>query len=71
MVSAVRLVDEAWGVVAEQRLDDLLAGRVQGVPAEEVFEKAKRLVTEILPQRAQWFHKGHNGNGSCLLCHPL
>jgi len=39
-------IDAAWGTVAEQRLDDLLSGRVQSVPAEEVFEKAKRLTTK-------------------------
>jgi len=44
MMTAVRLVDEAWGAVAERRLDELLSGRVQGIPAEEVFEKARRLI---------------------------
>jgi len=39
-------IDAAWGIVAEQRLDGLISGRVQGVPAEEVFEKARRLTTE-------------------------
>ena len=39
-------IDAAWGAVAERRLDDLLSGCVQGVPAEEVFEKAKRLTTK-------------------------
>ena len=36
-------IETAWGVVAERRLDDLLSERVQGIPAEEVFEKARRL----------------------------
>jgi len=39
-------IEAAWGAVAERRLDDLLAGRAQGVPAEEVFEKAKRLTAQ-------------------------
>jgi len=39
-------IDAAWGIVAEQRLDGLISGCVQGVPAEEVFEKARRLTTE-------------------------
>ena len=39
-------IDEAWGAVAERRLDELLSGRVQGIPAEEVFEKARRLTAK-------------------------
>jgi len=39
-------VEAAWAKVAERRLDDMLSGRVQGVPAERVFERAKKLVTQ-------------------------
>jgi len=39
-------IEAAWVAVAERRLDDLLSGRVQGIPAEEVFEEARRLVAK-------------------------
>lgn len=32
----------AWLAVARHRLDDLDAGRVEGVPGEEVFERVRR-----------------------------
>ena len=34
-------VDAAWAIEAHRRLDDLRSGRIQGVPAEEVFTKAR------------------------------
>jgi len=37
-------IDEAWGAVAERRREELRSGRVQGIPAEEVFEEARKLV---------------------------
>jgi putative addiction module component (TIGR02574 family) len=37
-------IEAAWVAVAERRLDDLLSGRVQPIPAEEIFEKARKLI---------------------------
>ena len=37
-------IEAAWVEVAERRVDDLLSGRVKAIPAEEVFEKARRLI---------------------------
>lgn len=34
-------VDTAWAKEAQRRLDDLRTGRTQGIPAEEVFAKAR------------------------------
>jgi len=34
-------IDAAWATQAQQRLDDLRSGRVQGLPAEDVFAKAR------------------------------
>jgi len=34
-------VDEAWQIEVEKRVDDILSGRVKGVPAEEVFAKLR------------------------------
>jgi len=34
--------DALWVVQARRRLDELRTGRVKGVPAEEVFEKARQ-----------------------------
>ena len=37
-------IDAAWVAVAERRREELRSGRVRGIPAEEVFEEARRLV---------------------------
>ena len=37
-------IEAAWVAVAERRREELRSGRVKGIPAEEVFEKARRLV---------------------------
>jgi len=37
-------IEAAWVEVAERRREELRSGRVKGIPAEEVFEKARRLV---------------------------
>ena len=37
-------IEVAWVEVAERRREELRSGRVKGIPAEEVFEKARRLV---------------------------
>jgi len=37
-------IGAAWVAVAERRREELRSGRVQGIPAEEVFEEARRLV---------------------------
>jgi putative addiction module component (TIGR02574 family) len=34
--------EQAWADVAERRADELRSGKVQGVPAAEVFGKARR-----------------------------
>lgn len=34
-------VDAAWVKEAQRRLDDLRSGRVQGIPAKDVFAKAR------------------------------
>ncbi len=40
--SPLTQVDEAWIRLAEQRLDDLLTGRVTGVSASRVFDRIRR-----------------------------
>jgi len=37
-------VDEAWGREIDRRLAELESGAVQGIPAEEVMAKARKLV---------------------------
>jgi putative addiction module component (TIGR02574 family) len=37
-------VDEAWGREIDRRLAELESGKVQGIPAEEVMAKARKLV---------------------------
>lgn len=34
-------IDQAWAAVAERRLAELRSGRVQAVPGEQVFAKAR------------------------------
>jgi putative addiction module component (TIGR02574 family) len=36
-----RDAEQAWLEEAERRLDELESGKVPGIPAEEVFEKAR------------------------------
>lgn len=38
-------VETAWADTVKRRLDDLDSGRVQGVPAAQVFARARRLLT--------------------------
>jgi putative addiction module component (TIGR02574 family) len=38
--------EAAWKTEFERRLEEIQSGRVQGVPAEEVFEKAKRILDQ-------------------------
>ncbi len=40
--SPLTQVDEAWIRLAEQRLNDLLTGRVTGVSASRVFDRIRR-----------------------------
>ena len=35
-------IDEAWIEVAERRLDDLLTGKVRGIPGEQVIPEIRR-----------------------------
>ena len=37
-------VEEAWADTVKTRLDDLDSGRVQGVPAAQVFARARRVL---------------------------
>ena len=39
-------IDAAWLEVARKRIDDLRAGRVQGVAAEDVFARARERFAE-------------------------
>lgn len=34
-------IDAAWVKTAQQRLEEIQSGRVQGIPAEQVFSKAR------------------------------
>ena len=34
----------AWKTEIDRRIEEIQAGKVQGIPAEEVFEKAKRIL---------------------------
>ena len=36
--------EAAWKIEIERRIAEIQNGKVQGVPAEEVFEKAKRIL---------------------------
>jgi len=35
-------IDQAWIDEAERRCDDLLAGRVKGIPAQDAFDAIRR-----------------------------
>ena len=37
-------VEEAWADTVKTRLDDLDSGRVKGVPAAQVFDRARRVL---------------------------
>jgi putative addiction module component (TIGR02574 family) len=37
-------VDEAWGREIDRRLAELESGQVQGIPAEDVMAKARKIV---------------------------
>jgi putative addiction module component (TIGR02574 family) len=34
-------VEKAWQVEVEKRVDEILSGRIKGIPAEEVFSKIR------------------------------
>jgi putative addiction module component (TIGR02574 family) len=36
--------EAAWRAEIDRRLEEIQAGQVQGIPAEEVFAKAKRIL---------------------------
>jgi putative addiction module component (TIGR02574 family) len=36
--------DAAWKIEIARRLEEIQTGKVQGIPAEEVFAKAKRIL---------------------------
>lgn len=35
-------IDKAWAEEAERRLDELESGKVQGIPAEQVFKEIRK-----------------------------
>jgi putative addiction module component (TIGR02574 family) len=37
-------VEEAWGDEVKRRIEELDSGRVQGVPAEQVFARARKIL---------------------------
>lgn len=37
-------IEAAWKTEIDRRLEEIQSGKVQGVPAEEVFEKARRIL---------------------------
>jgi putative addiction module component (TIGR02574 family) len=37
-------VEDEWADVIKRRMEDLDSGRVQGVPAEQVFSRARRIL---------------------------
>jgi putative addiction module component (TIGR02574 family) len=37
-------VEDAWADEVKRRMEDLDSGRVQGVPAEQVFARARRIL---------------------------
>ena len=37
-------IEEAWGKEIDRRLAELESGKVKGIPAEEVFAKARKIV---------------------------
>ena len=36
--------EAAWKTEIERRIEEIQTGKVQGIPAEEVFEKARRIL---------------------------
>jgi putative addiction module component (TIGR02574 family) len=37
-------VEEAWAEEVKRRMEDLDSGRVQGIPAEQVFARARQIL---------------------------
>ena len=37
-------IEAAWRTEIDRRLEEIQTGKAQGLPAEEVFEKAKRIL---------------------------
>ena len=37
-------IDAAWKTKIDRRIEEIQTGKVEGIPAEEVFEKAKRIL---------------------------
>lgn len=38
------VAEDAWDAEIKRRIDDIDSGRVQGVPAEQVFARARRIL---------------------------
>ena len=39
-------LDKAWAAEARRRADELISGKVQGIPGEEVFAETRRILGE-------------------------
>ncbi len=39
-------MDKVWATEAKRRADELLSGKVQGIPGERVFAEARRILGE-------------------------
>ena len=37
-------IEAAWKTEIDRRIEEIQSGKVQGIPAEEVFEKARRIL---------------------------
>ena len=37
-------IEAAWKAEIDRRVEEIQTGKVQGIPAEEVFEKARRIL---------------------------
>jgi putative addiction module component (TIGR02574 family) len=39
-------IDKRWAAEARRRADELISGKVQGIPGEQVFAEARRILGE-------------------------
>lgn len=45
-VGALNEMDKAWATEARRRADELISGKVQGIPGEMVFAETRRILGE-------------------------
>lgn len=50
----VSAIDQAWIDEAERRYDELVSGRVQGVPAEQVLREARERLLGDMRNHVLW-----------------